>query len=218
MKIKVENIEKKINGNEVLKNVSFEFESGKEYGIYGRNGSGKTMLMRCILGLINLNSGKIMIDDDEIGKDIDFPKSVGAMIENPGFFPYSTGYENLKLLSEIKKVIGENEIREMIKKVGLDDKDKRTVSKYSLGMRQRLAIAQAIMEKPDLLVLDEPTNALDEEGVDMFRKVIKEETQRGALVILSSHNKEDIDILADVKIKMESGRIVDVAENELKGE
>ena len=159
-----------------------------------------------------------MIDDDEIGKDIDFPKSVGAMIENPGFFPYSTGYENLKLLSEIKKVIGENEIREMIKKVGLDDKDKRTVSKYSLGMRQRLAIAQAIMEKPDLLVLDEPTNALDEEGVDMFRKVIKEETQRGALVILSSHNKEDIDILADVKIKMESGRIVDVAENELKGE
>lgn len=218
MKIKVENIEKQIKGNEVLKNVSFEFESGKVYGIYGRNGSGKTMLMRSILGLINLDSGKIMIDEDEIGKDIDFPQSVGAMIENPGFFPYSTGYENLKLLAEIKNIIGEQEIREMINKVGLDDKDKRTVSKYSLGMRQRLAIAQAVMEKPKLLVLDEPTNALDEEGVEMFRKIIKEEVKRDVLIIISSHNKEDIDILSDVKIKMESGKIVDVVENDSKGE
>lgn len=218
MKIKVENIEKQIKGNEVLKNVSFEFESGKVYGIYGRNGSGKTMLMRSILGLINLDSGKIMIDEDEIGKDIDFPQSVGAMIENPGFFSYSTGYENLKLLAEIKNIIGEQEIREMINKVGLDDKDKRTVSKYSLGMRQRLAIAQAVMEKPKLLVLDEPTNALDEEGVEMFRKIIKEEVKRDTLIIISSHNKEDIDILSDVKIKMESGKIVDVVENDSKGE
>lgn len=214
MKIIVSNIEKNIKGNKILNNVSCNMESGKVYGIYGRNGSGKTMLMRCILGLIHSDQGTVEIDNKVIGKNIDFPESVGAMIENPGFFPYATGFENLKMLAEIKGIIGEKEIREAIQRVGLDDRDLRTVSKYSLGMRQRLAIAQAIMEKPDLLVLDEPTNALDEEGVNTFRKIIVSEVTRGALVILSSHNKEDIDILSDVRIKMESGRIVDIAENE----
>lgn len=213
MIIKIKNIEKNIKGNQVLNNVCCEMKSGRVYGIYGRNGSGKTMLMRCILGLIRSDSGTVKIDGKQIGKDIDFPESVGAMIENPGFFPYATGYENLKMLAEIKGIIGEEEIRDAIRRVGLDDNDKRTVSKYSLGMRQRLAIAQAIMEKPDLLVLDEPTNALDEEGVNIFRKIIVSEAMRGALVILSSHNKEDIEILSDVKIKMESGKIVDVLEN-----
>lgn len=213
MIIKLDNIEKSIKGNQVLNQVSFEFESGKIYGIYGRNGSGKTMLMRMILGLIHSDHGSVTIDGKIIGKDIDFPESVGAMIENPGFFPYATGYENLKMLADIKGKIDENDIREAIQKVGLDDQEKRVVAKYSMGMKQRLAIAQAIMEKPDLLVLDEPTNALDQEGVDVFRKIIQSEAKRGTLIIISSHNKEDIDILSDIKIKMELGKIVDYADN-----
>jgi ABC-2 type transport system ATP-binding protein len=213
MIIKLDNIEKSIKGNQVLNQVSFEFESGKIYGIYGRNGSGKTMLMRMILGLIHSDHGSVTIDGKIIGKDIDFPESVGAMIENPGFFPYATGYENLKMLADIKGKIDENDIREAIQKVGLDDQEKRVVAKYSMGMKQRLAIAQAIMEKPDLLVLDEPTNALDQEGVDVFRKIIQSEAKRGTLIIISSHNKEDIDILSDIKIRMESGKIVDYADN-----
>ncbi|MBP3275298.1 ATP-binding cassette domain-containing protein [Kandleria sp.] len=213
MIIKLDNIEKSIKGNQVLNQVSFEFESGKIYGIYGRNGSGKTMLMRMILGLIHSDHGSVTIDGKIIGKDIDFPESVGAMIENPGFFPYATGYENLKMLADIKGKIDENDIRKAIQKVGLDDQEKRVVAKYSMGMKQRLAIAQAIMEKPDLLVLDEPTNALDQEGVDVFRKIIQSEAKRGTLIIISSHNKEDIDILSDIKIRMELGKIVDYADN-----
>ena len=213
MIIKLDNIGKSIKGNQVLNQVSFEFESGKIYGIYGRNGSGKTMLMRTILGLIHSDHGSVTIDGKIIGKDIDFPESVGAMIENPGFFPYATGYENLKMLADIKGKIDENDIREAIQKVGLDDQEKRVVAKYSMGMKQRLAIAQAIMEKPDLLVLDEPTNALDQEGVDVFRKIIQSEAKRGTLIIISSHNKEDIDILSDIKIRMELGKIVDYADN-----
>ena len=163
MKIEVCHVEKSLKGREVLKDISCVMESGKIYGLYGHNGSGKTMLMRCILGLIHIDHGNIIIDGKKLGKDIDFPQSVGAIIENPIFFPYATGFENLKILADIKGVIGEKEIREVLRKVGLDDQDNRTVSKYSLGMRQRLAIAQAVMEKPQLLVLDEPTIALDEE-------------------------------------------------------
>lgn len=213
MVIKLDNIEKRIKGNTILNNVSFEFESGKVYGIYGRNGSGKTMLMRAILGLIHCDSGNIKIDNQVIGKDIDFPGSVGAMIENPGFFPYATGYENLKMLADIKGIIDKKEIRSAIQRVGLDDNEKRVVAKYSLGMKQRLAIAQAVMEKPELLVLDEPTNALDEEGVNLFRQIIQKEVDRGALIIIASHNNEDIDILSDVKIRMEAGRIAEYIEN-----
>ncbi len=213
MVIKLDKIEKNIKGNPILNQVSFEFESGKVYGIYGRNGSGKTMLMRAILGLIHCDSGSVKINNSIVGKDIDFPDSVGAMIENPGFFPYATGYENLKMLADIKGIIGENEIRDVIHRVGLDDKEKRVVAKYSLGMKQRLAIAQAIMEKPELLVLDEPTNALDEDGVNLFRQIIQHEVERDALVIIASHNKEDIDILSDIKIKMEAGKIVEYVEN-----
>ena len=211
--IEVKNISKSIKGNQVLCDVSCCLNEGSVYGIYGRNGSGKTMLMRCILGLIYADSGYVNIDGCVIGKEIDFPKSVGAIIENPTFFPYATGYENLKMLADIKKLISEDKIRDMMHKVGLDDMDKRTVSKYSLGMKQRLAIAQAIMESPEILVLDEPTNALDEQGVKMFRDIMQEEKNRGTLVILASHNKEDIDLLADVKIRMSDGRIEEMIEN-----
>ncbi len=211
--IEVENISKSIKGNQVLRDVSCCMESGNVYGIYGRNGSGKTMLMRCILGLIHADSGYVKIDGCVIGREMDFPKSVGAIIETPAFFPYATGYENLKMLADIKKLVSEDEIRRIIRKVGLDDRDKRTVSKYSLGMKQRLAIAQAVMESPEILVLDEPTNALDEEGIKMFRDIIREEKARGTLVILASHNKEDIELLADVKIQMSNGRIGEVVGN-----
>lgn len=212
--IDIQNVEKSIKGNKVLDNISCIMEDGKVYGLYGRNGSGKTMLMRCILGLIHTDSGCVLVDEREIGKEIDFPESVGAIIETPGFFPYATGYENLKMLADIRGLITEEEVREAIRRVGLDDKDKRTVSKYSLGMKQRLAIAQAVMEHPKILVLDEPTNALDEEGVELFRRLICEEVRRGTLIILASHNKEDIEILSDVKIQMSDGRIKSIAENE----
>lgn len=211
--IEIKNVSKKIKENQVLDHVSCRMEEGKVYGIYGRNGSGKTMLMRCILGLIYADSGVVEINGRIIGKNVDFPQSVGAIIENPGFFSYATGYENLKLLADIKKEISEEKIRATIQRVGLDDRDKRMVSKYSLGMKQRLAIAQAVMEEPEILVLDEPTNALDEQGVQMFRDIIKEEKKRGALIILASHNKDDIDLLADVKIQMSNGRIENISEN-----
>ena len=212
MKIEVCHVEKSLKGREVLKDISCVMESGKIYGLYGHNGSGKTMLMRCILGLIHIDHGNIIIDGEKLGKDIDFPQSVGAIIENPIFFPYATGFENLKILADIKGMIGEKEIREVLRKVGLDDQDNRTVSKYSLGMRQRLAIAQAVMEKPQLLVLDEPTNALDEDGIIMFKKIIMEEVKRGALIILASHHREDIDQLSDVRIKLSDGKIVEERE------
>lgn len=212
--IEIKNVSKKIKGNQVLCNISCNLEKGKVYGIYGRNGSGKTMLMRCILGLIFADEGYIKIDNYLIGKDMDFPKSVGAIIENPTFFPYATGFENLKILSGIRNTISDDKIRGVMQKVGLDDKDKRTVSKYSLGMKQRLAIAQAIMEEPQLLVLDEPTNALDEQGVQMFRDIIIEEKKKGTLVLLASHNKEDIELLSDVKIQMVDGKINSVTDKE----
>lgn len=209
--IEVKNVSKTMKGHPVLQDVSCNFESGTVYGIYGRNGSGKTMLMRCILGLIFSDSGTINVDGKIIGQDIDFPVNVGAIIENPSFFSYATGYENLKLLADIRKVISEEAIRTAIRRVGLDDTDKRAVSKYSLGMKQRLGIAQAIMESPDILVLDEPTNALDEEGINLFYDMIQKEKARGALVIMASHNKDDIETLADVKIKMSDGRITEVS-------
>ncbi len=208
--IEIKNLSKSIKGNLVLDNISCRLDAGKVYGIYGRNGSGKTMLMRCILGLIFADSGFVKIDGCVVGRDLDFPESVGAIIENPAFFPYATGYENLKMLADIRKQISGSGVCQAMRRAGLDDRDRRTVSKYSLGMKQRLAIAQAVMESPKLLVLDEPTNALDEQGVSMFRDIIREEKKRGALVILASHNKEDIELLADVRIHMSNGRIESV--------
>lgn len=211
--IEVNNVNKNIKGNQVLCDISCCLNAGNVYGIYGRNGSGKTMLMRCILGLIYPDSGYVKIDGSIIGKETDFPKSVGAIIENPAFFAYATGYENLKMLADIKKLISEKRIRDTMQKVGLNDMDKRNVAKYSLGMKQRLAIAQAIMESPEILVLDEPTNALDEQGIEIFRNIIKEEKERGTLIILASHNKEDIELLADIKIHMDNGRIKEIISN-----
>ena len=155
------------------------------------------MLFRAISGLMDLTSGSITLDGKELHKDFEVLPNLGLTIENAGLYPELTGMENLRLLARLNKKIGDEEIREAIERVGLDPKDRRTYRKYSLGMKQRIVVAQAIMEKPDILLLDEPTNALDEDGVDLVRKIILEEKERGALVLIADHNPEDIRLLAD---------------------
>lgn len=205
--IEVINLWKTFKHHEVLKDINLSLEKGKIYGFLGRNASGKTMLFRAICGLIKPTQGQVIIDNKVLHKDISFPPSVGVIIESPGFWDYYTGFENLKILSSIKGLITDNEITSAIMKVGLNPSDKRTFKKYSLGMKQRLGIAQAIMEKPDLIVLDEPTNALDEEGVRIVRKILIEEKERGALILVASHNKEDIELLSSTKFKIDNGKI-----------
>ncbi|KML23301.1 MULTISPECIES: ATP-binding cassette domain-containing protein [Priestia] len=209
--IEIKNLCKNVKGNDILNNINLSLEKGKIYGFLGRNGSGKTMLFRAICGLIKPTSGEIKVDGNILHKDISFPKNLGVIIESPGFWDYLTGYENLKNLAGIKKIVTDQHIKNSIDKVGLNSNDNLSYKKYSLGMKQRLAIAQAIMESPDLLVLDEPTNALDEDGVKLVHKILLEEKQRGATILISSHNKEDITILSDKKFKMNEGRIEELS-------
>ncbi|NKF07208.1 ATP-binding cassette domain-containing protein [Clostridium gasigenes] len=210
--IEINNLDKKIKENLILSNINLKLEKGNIYGIIGRNGSGKTMLFRAICGLIKPTNGNVLIDGKLLGKDIGFPPSCGVIIESCGFWSQYTGYENLKKLASIKNIITDKEIEDILVMVGLDPNDKRQFKKYSLGMKQKLAIAQAIMEKPEILILDEPTNALDEESVDIVRNIILKEKERGALVIIASHNKEDINHLADFKFKMDMGKIQPIIE------
>ena len=197
--ITVKNAVKKFKNSTVIDNVSLTLEGGNIYGFVGRNGSGKTMLFRAISGLIHLTSGSIEIDGKVLHKDIDALPSVGIAIENAGLFPDLSGYKNLKLLAGIKKKISKDKIRETISEVGLDPDDKRPIRKYSLGMRQRILIAQAIME--------EPTNGLDDSGVDEIRKLISAQAKRGAIVCVASHNKEDIALLSDKIFRVDNGAV-----------
>ena len=174
----------------------------------GRNGSGKTMLMKMILGFVSPSSGSIKIEGKVLGKDISMPDRIGAIIENPGFLPEYSGFKNLKFLAMIHHKISNEEIREAMHIVGLDPDSKKHVGKYSLGMRQRLGIAQAIMEDPDILLLDEPLNGLDNEGVEEIRKVLLSLKEKGKLIILASHSKEDIQILCDTVFRMDHGKII----------
>ncbi|HBI05423.1 MAG TPA: multidrug ABC transporter ATP-binding protein [Paenibacillaceae bacterium] len=201
------NVKKSIKNKEILKNISVKLECGKIYGFFGRNGSGKTMLFRAVCGLIKPTSGEIHINGKTLHKDMSFPENVGVIIESPGFWEYYTGFKNLKLLASIKRKISDEQIRSSIERVGLNPDDDRVFKKYSLGMKQRLAIAQAIMEEPDLLILDEPTNALDEQGINLVRKILLEEKKRGTTILIASHNKEDIELLSDVKFRMNDGRL-----------
>lgn len=198
MKITVKNATKIIKGAVILKDVQIELESGKVYGLQGPNGGGKTMLMRLISGLIRPTRGYVYIDDKQLGKDIDFPPSIGVLIENPAFLPNYTGLQNLELLARIQARVGQEEIRQTITEVGLQPDDKRKYRKYSLGMKQRLGIAAAVMEQPDLIVLDEPTNALDEEGVERICQIIRRERDRGALIIMACHDARILESVADV--------------------
>ncbi len=194
-----------IRKTEILKNINIRFERGKIHGLIGRNGSGKTMLMKCICGFVRPTAGEVIVADKEIGKDCDFPENVGIIIETPGFIPYYSGFKNLKLLADLNKKIGTDEIKVTMQKVGLDPELKRHVRKYSLGMRQRLGLAQAIMENPDLLILDEPMNGLDKDGVADMRQYLLDLKAQGKTVLIASHSAEDIEVLCDTVCEMDKG-------------
>ena len=208
--IKVENVTKKFGDTVVLNNVSVAFDDKKIHGLVGRNGSGKTMLMKCICGFVPVTSGRITVNDKEIGKDIDVPESCGIIIETPGFLPEYSGYRNLKFLADIKGNVKKEAIMDAIRSVGLDPSSKKHVGKYSLGMRQRLGLAQAIMEDPDLLILDEPMNGLDKEGVSDMRKYLIDLKNKGKTLIIASHSTEDIETLCDTVFEMEKGSLTQI--------
>ncbi len=199
-------VNKTIKGADILRGIDLKLHGGKIYGLYGSNGSGKTMLLRAIAGLIHIDSGSIVINGKQLHKDSDFPESIGVVIENPEFWDGYTGFENLKMLASIKKKINNDAIRNTLERVGLDPSDKRTVKKYSLGMKQKLGIAQAIMESPDIILLDEPTNALDKKSTENIRSIIAEEAARGAIVVVASHVEADLDI-CDIRYEMIDGEI-----------
>lgn len=206
--ITVEHVSKSFQTATVLNDISVEFESGQIHGLIGRNGSGKTMLLKCICGFVLPTEGMITVDGKQIGKDTDVPDSVGIIIEAPGFLPNYSAYNNLKFLAMIKQKIKKDEINGAIERVGLDPKSKKHVGKYSLGMRQRLGIAQAIMEDPDILILDEPMNGLDNHGVEDVRKLLMDLRDEGKTILIASHGKEDIDILCDTVHEMDHGEII----------
>ncbi len=205
--ITIKNLTKQFKEATVLDNINIDFESGKVHGLIGRNGSGKTMLMKCICGIVPYKIGEIRVNDKIIGKDIDIPSNVGVIIETPGFLPNYSGFNNLKFLAKIKNKIGANEIKAAINSVGLNPDDKKHVGKYSLGMRQRLGLAQAIMENPDLLILDEPMNGLDKDGVKDMRQYLLDLKAQGKTILIASHSAEDIDVLCDTVCEMDKGKL-----------
>ena len=205
--IEVKNLTKKFKTSTVLDNVNIAFEKGKVHGLIGRNGSGKTMLMKCICGIVPPTSGEIIVNEKRIGKDVDIPKNVGVIIETPGFIPNYSAFNNLKFLAALNHKIGKHEIRKAIKSVGLNPDDKKHVGKFSLGMRQRLGLAQAIMENPDLLILDEPMNGLDKDGVCDMREYLLALKEQGKTILIASHSAEDIDVLCDTVCEMDKGKL-----------
>ena len=209
IEINIKSLCKSIKGITILDNISMNMSSGKIYGIKGKNGSGKTMLMRAISGLIIPDSGKIVINKKILHKDISFPDSIGILIETPSFLPQYTGYKNLKLLAGLSGTISENDIDLALKRVGLDPNDKRTYKKYSLGMKQKLGIAYAIMGEPDIIILDEPINALDEESVCNIKNVLLDIRNNDKLIIIACHDREELEYLSDIIFEIKDGRIID---------
>lgn len=205
--IEIEHVTKKFGGETVLHDIDIAMEQGNVYGISGNNGSGKTVLMKCICGFLPVTSGRIRVNGKRIGIDIDFPESMGVIIETPGFLTNISGMRNLEILAGLQNKIGREGIQDAILKAGLDPDLKKAVSKYSLGMRQRLGIAQAIMEDPEFLILDEPFNGLDKHGVADIRKLLLGLKAQGKTILLASHNSEDIRILCDKVYEMDGGRI-----------
>lgn len=211
--ISVRNVCKDFGQVRVLKSVSRDFEAGKIHGIVGNNGSGKTVLMKCICGFLLPTEGIVLVNGMRVGKDVDFPSDLGIIIETPGFLPNITGVKNLEILASLNKKIGLADIADSIRRVGLDPQSKTPVGKYSLGMRQRLGIAQAIMENPSLLILDEPMNGLDKHGVAEMRKLIKGLKNEGKTILLASHNQGDIDELCDTVCEMDAGIMTMIRED-----
>ncbi len=203
--VEIKNYCKSIKSRPILNNVSYNFEYGKIYGIYGHNGSGKTMLLRAIAGLLVPDSGSVVIDGKVLHKDMSFPPSIGIVIENMNLLPQYNAFDNLKILGKIKKTATDENIKTALERVGL--KSDLKVKKFSLGMKQRLNIAQAVFEKQKIILLDEPTNALDNDGVQLIYKLLKEEKERGALVVITTHHKEDLEEVCDVVLKMTEGEM-----------
>ena len=214
--IDINNIDLTIGKTNILKNITVSFDEGKIHGLIGRNGSGKTMLMKCICGFIKPTGGEITVDGKRVGKDVDFPKNMGIIIETPGFIPYYSGYKNLKLLAGLNNKISKQEIKKSMEQVGLDPDLKRHVKKYSLGMRQRLGLAQAIMENPKILILDEPFNGLDKDGVMEMREYLLSYKKQGKTILICSHSAEDISVLCDTVHEMDKGRISEIRIEEEK--
>lgn len=206
--IQIKNVKKYFKTEKALDGVSMTFEKGKIYGIIGRNGSGKTVLLKLLCGLMEITDGSIEIEGKRLGKDIEIPAGLGVIIETPGFIKEYSGLANLKFLAGLSGRYLTSDLEKVMEQVGLDPKSKKRVSKYSLGMRQKLGIAQAIMENPDILVLDEPTNGLDKKSVDEFRELMLEYRSKGKTIILASHSAEDIRILCDVVYELSEGRLV----------
>mgnify|MGYP000423318469 FL=1 len=203
--VEIKNYCKSIKSRPILNNVSYNFEYGKIYGLYGHNGSGKTMLLRAIAGLLVPDSGSVVIDGKVLHKDMSFPPSIGIVIENMNLLPQYNAFDNLKILGKIKKTATDENIKTALERVGL--KSDLKVKKFSLGMKQRLNIAQAVFEKQKIILLDEPTNALDNDGVQLIYKLLKEEKERGALVVITTHHKEDLEEVCDVVLKMTEGEL-----------
>ncbi|MCB6722606.1 MAG: ATP-binding cassette domain-containing protein [Clostridia bacterium] len=206
--IEINHLTKEIHKNLVLQDVTMKMYSGKIYGLQGINGSGKTMLMRAIIGFIRPSSGTVLINDKILSKDIEFPESIGFLLETPSFLDRYSGFDNLKILADIKRDLSEQEIRDTLSRVGLEPYDKKKYRKYSLGMKQRLGIAAAIMGEPDIVILDEPTNALDTEGIGMVKTILAQQKERGALVIISCHDLNLLKEISDEVFLLEGGKIV----------
>lgn len=207
--IRVSNATKVIKGRTVLDGVSLDLSRGGVYGFLGINGSGKTMLFRAIAGLIHLTTGSVEVFGKTIGRDCDYPPNLGLSLDTTGFWEDRTALSNLTFLASIRGVVGEPKARHALERVGLDPYDKRKVSAFSMGMRQRLSLAQAVMEAPELLILDEPTNALDADGVDMVAKLIGEERARGCTVLVSCHNEPKVEALFDQTFRLYEGRLTE---------
>lgn len=207
--LQAEHLSKVIKKQPILKNINLSLNKGHIYGFRGKNGSGKTMLFRALCGLILPTEGTVTVDGAQLGKEVSFPSSVGVLIEYPGFLNGYTGFKNLKMLADLNHIVDDERIRESIRLVGLDPDDKRKYRKYSLGMKQRLGIAQAIMEEPQLIILDEPTNALDTDGIEELKKLLLDLKNKNRCILVASHDKEELDYLSDEIFMMENGKIVD---------
>lgn len=210
--IEVQGVSKSFQGTKVLDNVNVSFEQGQIHGIIGRNGSGKTLLIKIICGFIRPDAGRVLVSGKTVGHGMTYPKGIGAIIETPGFLPSQSAYENLRYLASFQNTIGPEEIRQAIQLVGLDPYDRKHVGKYSMGMKQRLGLAQAIMEDPDILILDEPMNGLDEQAVEEVRKLLLEFKEKGKTILLATHVAEDIRLLCDSVYKMTHGVISRMSE------
>lgn len=207
--LKAEHLSKVMKKQPILKDINLVLQKGLIYGFRGKNGSGKTMLFRALCGLILPTEGSVAVEGEVLGKDVSFPPSVGVLIEYPGFLNGYTGFKNLKMLANLTNIIDDERIRESIRLVGLDPDDRRKYRKYSLGMKQRLGIAQAIMEEPELIILDEPTNALDSDGVEEFKELLLTLKAKNKCILIASHDKEELDYLSDEIFMMENGKVID---------